>query len=326
MNQRQRSSVRTNWRPFAAVCVIGIALLVVLVRFVSNDFLRGLAVGSIGVSTVLLLVLVIEQLPGTASIEMGADAEEWTIGELRPLQRAGWRILHRLSLQTWDIDHVVVGPNGILAVATKWSSYGWKLDSPEDRLVRAIAQARRNANRLSQWHEVRAAGFTRVEPVVFAWGRHSDKARSAAQPQVINGVTVVYGAKAAKAWRATLTATASTEHSADQVEWLWDALDSHARVRDEHSHVDPPTSPRTFWYVYWNAVSVIVAAAGGVLAAGILVRVSAWWVATISIAALFALGLATRRVQILRMASIGWLTAVAGTFVVGLGLALVHEL
>lgn len=54
-----------------------------------------------------------------------------------------WRTVS--GLRRWDIDHVLVGPGGVVAVETKWQGRGWALDPPEDRVLGAAQQAESNA-------------------------------------------------------------------------------------------------------------------------------------------------------------------------------------
>lgn len=59
------------------------------------------------------------------SYKAGAAAEQRTAGLLAQLERSGYRVLHSLPLSPRkDIDHLVIGPSGIVCVNTKSSSYG----------------------------------------------------------------------------------------------------------------------------------------------------------------------------------------------------------
>jgi hypothetical protein len=63
-----------------------------------------------------------------ASISLGGLAEQWTSHELKKLRRAGWRLIDRVEFEDMDVDHVLVGPGGVLAIETKWSS-SWKVEA-----------------------------------------------------------------------------------------------------------------------------------------------------------------------------------------------------
>ena len=55
---------------------------------------------------------------GSSTRDMGALAEQWTSNELRLLRDRGWRVINHVVLRHWDIDHVAVGPGGVLVVQT----------------------------------------------------------------------------------------------------------------------------------------------------------------------------------------------------------------
>jgi hypothetical protein len=165
--------IRRRWRVLTGMAVsaaLGIALVAV---FLPAGFVRGFIVGSCSVGVISALAVLVMQATGTAQMSMGATAEQWTVSELRPLRKAGWQIINHVALRPWDIDHVVIGPGRVIAVETKWSSRGWSVDAPDERLLRALRQARDGANDLRRWQPLRDAGLQSVEPVLFLWGTNS---------------------------------------------------------------------------------------------------------------------------------------------------------
>jgi hypothetical protein len=102
--------IRRSWRLLAGMLATAALVTSTLLIFVHGEFQRGLIVGAAVVGTVSALAVMVMQLTGTASISMGASAEQWTVSELRPLRKAGWKIINHVALQRWDIDHVLVGP------------------------------------------------------------------------------------------------------------------------------------------------------------------------------------------------------------------------
>jgi hypothetical protein len=54
--------------------------------------------------------------------KLGADGEKLTAKALRPLLKEGWQVCHDLSSgpRRGNIDHVLVGPNGVFLLETKW--------------------------------------------------------------------------------------------------------------------------------------------------------------------------------------------------------------
>src|SRR3954453_4413988 len=100
--------------------------------FIPNEAVRTYTAGLLTATILGLLAFQVTQMAGTTSAMMGEIAEQWTAQELRKLRRHGWRIVNHLMLRTWDIDHVLVGPGGIFAVETKWSSRPWQLEPPDE--------------------------------------------------------------------------------------------------------------------------------------------------------------------------------------------------
>jgi Nuclease-related domain len=84
-----------------------------------TDFLRGIVVGGGIVAVTALLMTLVVQATGTATLSAGAEAEQLTAIELRPLLKHGGRLINHLSLTRGDIDHLLMGPAGIVAVETQ---------------------------------------------------------------------------------------------------------------------------------------------------------------------------------------------------------------
>lgn len=111
---------------------------------------------------------------GAAPDMMGASAETSTADEFGAFRRAGWRLINGLRLTgSWDIDHVVVGPRGILVVETKWSGHPWPLNGYGPRFMQAqmgnaATQVSRNAKDLTA-HLPPQLLDVPVTPVVVLW-------------------------------------------------------------------------------------------------------------------------------------------------------------
>lgn len=138
------------------------------------EFVFGAFVVSVPWTTGTLVVMV----DGSWSWRIGAIAERRTaevLGRLGPQ----WRQRHnmvfyggRIDDKTWitDIDCVTIGPGGVYAVSTKWTSDRWDLADPSDPwLLAAAGRASANADLLAR--QIRyAVGDTPVVPVVVCWG------------------------------------------------------------------------------------------------------------------------------------------------------------
>jgi hypothetical protein len=132
--------------------------------------------------------LVVVVMSGSAYLVTADQAEQWTRQELAPLRRQGWRVVHRALLRSGeDIDHVAIGPGGVVVIETKWSTN--QMTSPRERrwVGQAVRQVRENA-RIAGLFLRPDIGQGAVWPVVVIWP--SDN-RVAAQE--IDGVTVLAG-------------------------------------------------------------------------------------------------------------------------------------
>lgn len=143
---------------------------------------------------------------GSATWRIGADAEGWTASELHELGGA-WHIEHNVPFPengyVRDVDHVAVGPFGVLAVETKWTSAAVDLGSK--RLVKevqdAMRQAEDNAGRVRGL--LRRVAEVEVVPVVVFWGR---EVKAPAKPVRREGNVRIVAGQQAALWRKHLNA------------------------------------------------------------------------------------------------------------------------
>lgn len=300
--------VRREWRFIAGSVGVMTAAVSVIAFFTHSVFARGLIVGGAAVGTFAALVFMVVLVTGTAYRNMGATGEVWTASELRPLRRAGWRIVNHVALQRWDIDHVLVGPGGVIAVETKWSADGWALDPTDASLKRAIEQVQRNARDLRLWHDLKSLGVNSVGSVVFLWGYDAlDERPRPSEPITVNGTTVVYGVKAATVWRESIR-TAAPSVSAARVDEYWNALATHVTKRETRDRLVTPPRPSMF-SIYWQAIGTLLSTFAAVYLFGEALKLR---LAIASVAVLIAMGtvgLLARRFQQTRYIALGWLTA-----------------
>jgi hypothetical protein len=113
---------------------------------------------------------------GGASWRAGAEAEKWSGNELG-LLGPRWRVEHGIPLsgkgsRPWfaDVDHVAIGPYGVLVAETKYTSSRIDLDAspPRTNLLDAIAQVQRNA--MSIERILGADLVAPLIPVIIWWG------------------------------------------------------------------------------------------------------------------------------------------------------------
>jgi hypothetical protein len=104
---------------------------------------------------------------------LGARAEVDTSGDLHDLERAGWSLFDDVELDGFNVDHVLVGPGGVFAVETKWTSVRWTIDRgtlDAGRSARPDHQARAGARRIRLLLKHHARVDCHVVPVVVVWG------------------------------------------------------------------------------------------------------------------------------------------------------------
>lgn len=155
--------------------------------------------------------LVLRQRPpvGIASWEEGAFGEEETAKQLRVLEKEGWVVLHDLANGSANFDQVVIGPNGVFCLNSKWSAY--RLESGADGRIVArhkydddlyqdihgkVRRAKAEAAALSDRIAQRCGTKLWVQPVIVWWGDVENGGRG------VDGVGVVQGKRLAERLRA----------------------------------------------------------------------------------------------------------------------------
>jgi hypothetical protein len=185
-----------------------------------TPFVAGLGLGALP----CLAWIAVTSADGSASWRVGAQAEQWTARELDALGPS-WIIEHDIPFPertyTANVDHVAVGPHGVLAVETKWTSH--EVDLRARRLApeveRAVRQAQASAGRISGLIR-RVNDQVAVIPVVVYWGPHVIPPPEPVRRH--DGVRVLAGRQGAE-WRCRLGDTRLAAADIDRIA---------ARVRD----------------------------------------------------------------------------------------------
>jgi hypothetical protein len=101
-----------------------------------------------------------------AAYRLGFHGERFVAEELNQLMSDGFRVFHDVPFSKYNIDHVLVGPNGVFVIETKTKRKrtahgeekhkvlfdGTRLTFPRGKWdTEALDQARLNAKTLSQW-------------------------------------------------------------------------------------------------------------------------------------------------------------------------------
>ena len=307
MRRRQLRVVRDSWLFFVAYLAVGALMVAVAALLVRTSFARGFAVGAGSAIVLAGAVIGILVVSGTASALMGSVGEQWTASELRKLRQLGWFVVNHVTLKVGDIDHVLIGPGGVIAVETKWSRDGWRLEPASHWVSNALAQAAGNARDLFLWVG-RPHGLPHVLVTVFLW--------SAEEPDVDRtevlyreGAAVILGARAAETWRAKV-ATLPTVLDETQIQEIREVLVDQVRRRDSRDAQFASAIP-TYSWIYWTAFGTLVASFSGLLACLEIARtgVPALWLP--AQLGLIGAGLVARRWKPARWVALGWVAGSA---------------
>jgi hypothetical protein len=195
---RRRAWRRRIWwvfPPFALI-LVGICVgLGVLLRPEDVSFFLGLAIGL----AVAMTVVIADSPPHHIERwRQGAEGEKATAKSLRPLVRDGWTLVNDIDTGRGNLDHILVGPPGILLLQSK-NLHGmlsvsggilmvrWRED-PDDGYehFRLAQQMRSRARDLE--HELRNRGLDHpVQPVVVLWGTFPQRSILSKQVAWVHG-------------------------------------------------------------------------------------------------------------------------------------------
>jgi hypothetical protein len=304
----QYAYIRRHWALLTGVLATSAVVLAIACYFTPSEFVRGLLVGGglVGVASALWLWVV--QVTGTAPTMMGDLGEQFTAAELRTMIRSGWFVVNHVLLQTRDVDHVLVGPGGVIAVETKWSSLRWVVDPVEDRVRDAVQTVRSHARLLTLWHNLKSLGVGQVHAVVVLWGAGAD----AIQLTMVDGVPVV-GGPAVRTWLRDLGSDVLT---AEQVGQIWQVLDAQCQQRDLLESEREPVPVSLGEWGYRVLAGLLAACAGFLVPTTLIAHSSSLLIDVAAFVALVAVGVLLLRWTTIRYLAVGWLLGLVGVVVV----------
>jgi hypothetical protein len=170
----------------AFVIICSLTLFFIVVPVILDAFgirtyaeLSGFLFGFILAAFLAALVFLAATFTGAGQYLSGGMAERWTGRELQKLGPA-WQIFHGVPFDYGfgpkspeiDVDHVAVGPYGVLVIETKYLSRILDLNDSwfPTRIRDAISQVEHNAGHVRALLARDAPGIP-VRPVVVIWGR-----------------------------------------------------------------------------------------------------------------------------------------------------------
>jgi len=141
-----------------------------------TGFWWGVWVGAAVVTVPWMVAFIVTSVDGSASWRAGGEGEQLTASALKKLGPK-WQVEHNVPFGhefgtgESDVDHVAVGPYGVLVIETKATTEDLRLDTNNQlrRVREAAAQAERNSGRVKA--VLRAFPGVPIVPVVVFWGR-----------------------------------------------------------------------------------------------------------------------------------------------------------
>lgn len=130
---------------------------------------------------VFFAVKLVRRLRKRREYGLGLDCELAVGQELNNLLRYGYHVFHDVPADGFNIDHVVVGPNGVFAIETKGRSkpfdpqgnVQWKVQYdgqalvfPSWRETKPLQQAKDQAQWLSRWLTKATGTAARASPIL----------------------------------------------------------------------------------------------------------------------------------------------------------------
>ncbi len=290
---------KRTWRFSAGV---GAVLLVFTpLALLAPAWLRGYLIGGwvVFVGWQLWHDVVVES--GSAAIDMGALAEAWTTNELKGLQKRGWEVMSHLVLRKWDIDHVAVGPGGLLVVQTKWRS---SVVDFQDLRVEASKLGRDAEDVRAMIRARLGTAPTTVVLVIWGPGAWHDEAFGTG---IVEGVTVLRGRKLGR----LLSRLDDRGMSAGDVNSSWQTLQKHVEKRDAHDLMKLGR-PRRSVSARLNELLLLALAGSCALEGSVLAfRYLHVPLSLVIAVAEVGLGAAALRARTLRRVAAAWLTGTA---------------
>jgi hypothetical protein len=254
----QREFAVRHWVRLVAGVTIGLlpslaTIMVVVGSPAARAFLAGVAC----TVAVVLPSFWVFVASGSGPRLMGETAEQRTAADLRRQQDRGWRVVNRVVLGRGDIDHVLVGPGGLVVVETKWSAHDWGGRWGQVTVADSAARVRSKAMHLLRWAPIRPQRIGEVTSVLVLWGPGGPP-RPFTHP---TGTIVVSGPDFA-GWCAAHDAQALSD---SQVDGVWSALAAHIRQ-------DGTALPASVASVLGRATGVVTTFCVGFLGSASVVR------------------------------------------------------
>jgi hypothetical protein len=289
--------------------------------------LRAAVIAAAVVSGIWFDLLLVVVVTGSGNQAMGAIGEVWTAQELRRLRRSGWMLVNRFMSERWgDVDHVLVGPGGVVVIETKWSGQSWQLDYQGNRhatgsLAKAANQAQQARKELAGWIQTIAPGIEIISVAVL-WSTEPSKGDGWTTWRD-NHTVMVQGSHFRQWLRECLPSDGVTPEVVNSV---WSELDRRVASQDQERSEPDGAVPLTFWALFLEWIlKPLLGSITAIYCVALSRFVHSWQLVFASAVAVMALGLIGLRIQWLRRAALGW-SVVSAMWLVAVIAILVRDL
>lgn len=283
---------------------------------------RWLFFGVVGISGPWLVLIAVILLSGAATPLMGLDGEGSTSDVLRRFRHDGWMLVNGMKIQSYaDIDHVVIGPGGLLVVESKWSHYRWPISVKKqsfmsDQITKSVTQVLKNRKDIeSQFAAVLEGVPIRAICVLWSGEESSDDL-----PWFEMGDVAVIRGPALGSWMKDFTSDSLDQPKIEQV---WMELEEYALQRDKEDFARSGQPRQTVdRFIVRSILAPVVAMIAGLMLAvyGLIIIANTFHGWLIYGTLLFiAIGVAGLRIPTLRRVALGWLASSIGIGLIILG-------
>lgn len=198
VRQARLDALRANWVILLAFAALVILLCFGLYALPGSRSYHAFWLGVLVTLGVVGELTAVHLASGTHQRSLGLFGESATADAVcgRWHRLRGWRHVGGLYFEGHgDVDHALIGPRGLYAIETKWTSEQWDVADGQligDHSVRALSQAVRSADRIRL-----AVNYGKekldieVRPILYLWGPGAPTIRGGFQD--IGGVRVVEG-------------------------------------------------------------------------------------------------------------------------------------
>jgi hypothetical protein len=223
--ERAAFVLRNRW-VLLGYCAFYLAMATALLVAQPTDFRRGFTLGGLAVGLPWSLWLLVHLSDGQYFRHRGAEGERDTSDELRKLRSSGWHVIDDVRFERWNVDHVLVGPAGVFAIETKWTSTPEQARRRRGRHTEYVRQARSGAREIRLVLKSKLHRTYDVRPAVAVWGPGRPRL---AHPASIDEVLLIDGPELRRHFAEL------DEHCLDddEIDDIVRALEEFNRMRDD---------------------------------------------------------------------------------------------